>query len=185
MNPREFLKTYRYDTRLVTGAYYSDTAVKAETGDTIGVVLLNLGGPDKIDDVEPFLYHLFMDPAIIDMPFGGILRHGLSKLISRTRSKKVGKDYETIGGGSPINKLTQEQRQHLESVLNQKFGRSAGVQFRVYIAMRYWHPTSEEAAQKMRDDNVNKVVLLPLYPQYSKTTTGSSLLYWWMLEQAN
>lgn len=183
MDPREFLKYYRYDNRLVTGAYYSTSAIKAEPGDTIGVVLLNLGGPDKIEDIEPFLYNLFMDPAIIDMPFGGILRHGLSKFFSRIRSKRVGKDYEVIGGGSPINKLTREQAENLESILNNQFGEPAGVRFRVYMAMRYWHPTSEEAAKKMQADNVKKVVLLPLYPQYSKTTTGSSLLCWWMLEK--
>ncbi|MFQ6112940.1 MAG: ferrochelatase, partial [bacterium] len=174
MDPREFLKYYRYDNRLVTGAYYSTSAIKAEPGDTIGVVLLNLGGPDKIEDIEPFLYNLFMDPAIIDMPFGGILRHGLSKFFSRIRSKRAGKDYEVIGGGSPINKLTREQAENLESILNNQFGEPAGVRFRVYMAMRYWHPTSEEAAKKMQADNVKKVVLLPLYPQYSKTTTGSS-----------
>lgn len=185
MHPGEFLKRYRYDERLVTGAYYPSAPIKAEPGDTIGVVLMNLGGPEKIEDVGPFLYNLFMDPAIIDIPFRGILRHWLSKLISTTRSKKVSKDYEVIGGGSPITQLTREQAENLESLLNRLYGESTGVNFRVYIAMRYWYPTSEEAAQHMQADQVNKVVLLPLFPHYSKTTTGSSLLYWWTLEQDN
>lgn len=183
MDAREFLKHYRYDERLVNGQYYPSNAVKAEPGDTIGVVLMNLGGPDRLADIEPFLYNLFMDPAIIDMPFGGILRHWISKLISTTRSKKVARDYVKIGGGSPINRLTKQQAEHLEAALNRMYGEPAKVKFRVYIAMRYWHPTSEEASQQMRADGVNKVVLLPLYPHYSKTTTGSSLVFWWTLEQ--
>jgi ferrochelatase len=97
----------------------------------------------------------------------------------------VGHDYQKIGGGSPINRLTREQAESLERELNQSYGKAAGVKFRVYIAMRYWHPTTEEAAAQMQRDGVTKVVLLPLYPQYSKTTTGSSLVYWWMLEQNN
>ncbi|HEX9653555.1 MAG TPA: ferrochelatase [bacterium] len=185
MDARTFLKKYKYDERLITGDYYPAAPLQAELGDTIGVVLMNLGGPDTVADVEPFLYNLFMDPAIIDLPFGGILRHWLSKFISTRRSQRVGHDYQKIGGGSPINRLTREQAESLERELNQSYGKAAGVKFRVYIAMRYWHPTTEEAAAQMQRDGVTKVVLLPLYPQYSKTTTGSSLVYWWMLEQNN
>ncbi len=90
MDAREFLRHYKYDERLVTGKYYKDEPVRVEAGDTVGVVLMNLGGPNTLEEVEPFLYNLFMDPAIIDMPFGGILRHWLSKYISTTRSKRVG-----------------------------------------------------------------------------------------------
>lgn len=184
MNPREFLRRYRYDERLVTGQYYASEPLKVERGDRVGVVLLNLGGPNKRDDVAPFLYNLFMDPAIIDIPLGGILRHWACKYISSKRSKRVGDDYEVIGGGSPINRLTREQARTLEDRLRKYYGEKAGVEFRTYIAMRYWHPMSEEAAEAMKRDGINKVVLLPLYPQYSKTTTGSSLVYWWMLEKA-
>lgn len=183
MTPREFLKDYRYDNRLVTGEYYSSKPLQLEPGDRVGVVLMNLGGPDKVDDVAPFLYNLFMDPAIIDIPLGGVMRHWLCRMIASMRSKKVGKDYEKIGGGSPINRLTREQSHSLQKYLNQNFGEAAGVDFRTYIAMRYWHPFSEEAAEAMRRDGINKVVLLPLYPQYSKTTSGSSLIYWYQLEQ--
>ncbi|MFQ5676276.1 MAG: ferrochelatase, partial [bacterium] len=177
MNVRQFLKLYKYDERLVTGAYYPLEPLEAEAGDTIAVVLFNLGGPRKLSDIEPFLYNLFMDPAIIDMPFGGVLRHWLSKLISSTRSKKVSRDYEKIGGGSPINRLTEEQADSLEIALNQAFGKPNKLRFRVYLAMRYWKPFTEDAIQKMQEDGVDKVVLLPLYPHYSKTTTGSSLVY--------
>lgn len=183
MTPREFLKKYRYDKRLITGRYFPSAPLAVEPGDRVGVVLLNLGGPDKTEEVRPFLYNLFMDPAIIDMPFGGILRHWLSSFIAKTRSKSVAKDYEVIGGGSPINRLTREQAGRLMRVLNDKYGKEIGVEFKTYIAMRYWHPFSEEAAARMVEDGITKVVLLPLYPQYSKTTTGSSLLYWWMLSE--
>lgn len=184
MTPREFLKRYSYDDRLVTGEYFSSSPLELEAGDRVGVVLLNLGGPDEVEDVAPFLYNLFMDPAIIDIPVGGRLRHWLCRLISSMRSKKVGKDYEMIGGGSPINRLTREQSGSLAKHLNARFGKEAGVEFRTYIAMRYWRPFSEEAAEQMKRDGINKVVLLPLYPQYSKTTTGSSLIYWYHLEEA-
>lgn len=183
MTPRDFLRRYQYDERLVTGAYFSSAPLPIERGDKVGVVMLNLGGPRRQDEVEPFLYNLFMDPAIIDMPVGRTLRHWLSRFIARTRSTSVGKDYEVIGGGSPINRLTEEQAQSLEALLNEHYGEAAGVTFRTYIAMRYWKPESEEAAAQMQADGITKVILLPLYPQYSKTTTGSSLIYWWVLEQ--
>lgn len=183
MTPRKFLKKYTYDERLISGEFFSSEPLPIEKGDRIGVVMLNLGGPFKAADVRPFLYNLFMDPAIIDIPVNGIFRHWLSSLIAQTRSRKVAKDYEQIGGESPINRFTQEQAEQLEAHLNSLYGEKNGVTFKTYIAMRYWHPASEEAARHMQEDGINKVVLLPLYPHYSKTTTGASLLYWWMLEQ--
>ena len=183
MTPRQFLKEYEYDERLVTGEFFSFEPLRVERGDKVGIVLMNLGGPNSREDVAPFLYNLFMDPAIIDIPLGGKLRHWLCNFIARRRSQHVGEDYEVIGGGSPINRLTREQARTLAKHLNRKFGSDSGVEFRTYIAMRYWHPTSEEAADEMRADGINKVVLLPLYPQYSKTTTGSSLVYWKVLQE--
>lgn len=183
MTAREFLNRYRYDSRLVTGEYFPKKPVAIERGDTVGVVLMNLGGPVTLDDVEPFLYNLFMDPAIIDIPLPRPLRDRLCRYIARKRSRSVGEDYRQIGGGSPINRLTREQAQAVEERLNARYGRTTGATFRSYVAMRYWTPMSEEAAAQMAADGVNKVVLLPLYPQYSKTTTGSSLIYWKVLEE--
>ena len=185
MTPRQFLKEYTYDDRLVTGEYFSFDPLSISRGDTVGVVLLNLGGPDKLDDVAPFLYNLFMDPAIVDIPVGGILRHWLCKFISSRRSTHVGEDYKVIGGGSPINRLTREQAAALENRLMREYGEEAGVTFKTYMAMRYWHPFSEEAAEQMKADGVDKVVMLPLFPQYSKTTTGSSLYYWYTLQETD
>ena len=183
MTARQFLKHYRYDDRLVTGEYYPKEPVAIEAGDVVGVVMMNLGGPMGEGDVEPFLYNLFMDPAIIDIPVPKALRHRLSSFIARKRSQSVGEDYKLIGGASPINKLTREQAEALEKRMNQRYGEATGATFRTYIAMRYWLPTSEDAVRQMVADGVTKVVLLPLYPQYSKTTTGSSLVYWKALEE--
>ena len=185
MGPREFLKGYQFDSRLVTGEYFSSEPLELEAGDRVGVVMLNLGGPDTVEQIESFLYNLFMDPAIIDIPLKGILRHWICRYIARSRAKKVAVDYEMIGGGSPINRLTREQAAALNKYLNSRFGEAADVEFKTYVAMRYWHPFSEEAAAEMRKDGINKVVLLPLYPQYSKTTTGSSLIYWHALKENN
>lgn len=184
MTAREFLDRYRYDNRLITGGFYPQTPVALEPGDTVGVVMMNLGGPSTLEDVEPFLYNLFMDPAIIDIPLPAPLRDWLCRIIAKRRAKSVGEDYQQIGGGSPINRLTREQAMALEKRLNERYGGPLGVTFRTYVAMRYWHPTSEDAAAEMVRDGVTKVVLLPLYPQYSKTTTGSSLIYWKTLEEA-
>ncbi len=184
MTPRQFARRYRYDERLVNGRYYSSDPLKVEEGETVGVVLLNLGGPDKSEEVGPFLYNLFMDPAIIDLPLKGIFRNWMARFIAATRARAVRKDYEMIGGGSPINRLTSEQAEALEQRLNQRFAFTANVNFRTYVAMRYWHPFSEEAAAQMRSDGVDKVLLFPLYPHYSKTTTGSSLVYWRSLDES-
>lgn len=183
MTAREYLSQYQFDRRIINGSYFSADPLPVEKGDTIGIVLMNLGGPEVRDDVAPFLYNLFMDPAIIDLPVGGIFRHWLSKFISKTRSRSVGEDYEAIGGGSPINRLTREQARTLERLLNRHHAKSLGLCFRTYIAMRYWKPSSEDAARQMHEDGVDKVLLLPLYPQYSKTTTGASLAYWHALEK--
>lgn len=151
----------------------------------MGVVLLNLGGPETLDDVQPFLYRLLMDPALLDLPVKGRVRHWLAKSISYFRADTLAEQYEMIGGGSPLTRLTREQAESLQRHLNDRYSEPAGVDFRTYTAMRYWHPFSEEAARQMRDDGVDKVVLLPLYPQYSASTTGSSLAYWKALEEAN
>ena len=184
MTPREFLEAYQFDERLVRGGFYSHEALTVDEGDTVGVVMMNLGGPDALDDVEPFLYNLFMDPALIDIPLGNTLRHWFCRAVAYFRARSVAEDYEKIGGSSPVNRLTREQAQDLEQHLNGTFGRPAGVEFRTYMAMRYWHPFSEEAAAQMEADGVDKVVLLPLYPHWSKTTAGSSIAYWKALDEA-
>jgi ferrochelatase len=139
----------------------------------LGVVLFQLGGPDTLEAIEPFLYNLFCDPDIIDFPFARIGRKPLAKLISTTRARKVQHHYATIGGGSPIRKHTERQARALEAELQ-----SQGIDARCFVAMRYWHPFTKEAVGQLRAAGCEEVVLLPLYPQYSSTTTGSSLNEW-------
>src|SRR5690349_238845 len=138
----------------------------------IGVVLFQLGGPDSLEAIEPFLYNLFCDPDIIDFPFARIARQPLAKLISTTRAKKVAHHYAEIGGKSPLLEFTRRQSQALESALRRDFDA------KVVIAMRYWHPLTSEAIAELERFAPDEVVLLPLYPQFSKTTTQSSVNEW-------
>lgn len=139
----------------------------------IGVVLFQLGGPDSLAAIEPFLFNLFCDPDIIDFPFARLGRKPLAKLISTTRARKVQHHYEVIGGCSPIRRHTEDQARALENEL-----RAYGVDVTCVVAMRYWHPFTQEAIEQLEAVNVDEVVLLPMYPQYSTTTTGSSLNEW-------
>ena len=140
--------------------------------DRIGVVLLNLGGPDSLEAVEPFLYNLFSDPDIIDFPFSFLFRKRLAKLISSRRAPMVRGQYEKIGGKSPLKDHTLKQAALLEEKLNEKFPA------RVYAAMRYWRPSTEKTLDAIERDGIKKVILLPLYPQFSKATTASSVKEW-------
>jgi ferrochelatase len=139
----------------------------------VGIVLFQLGGPETLEAIQPFLYNLFCDPDIIDFPFARIGRKPLAKLISATRARKVQHHYATIGGGSPIRRNTERQAQALEAEL-----RRDGMDARCFVAMRYWHPFTSEAIQQVEDADCDELVLLPMYPQYSSTTTGSSLNEW-------
>ena len=135
----------------------------------LGVLLLNLGGPDKLEDVRPFLYNLFADPEIIRLP-SPLLQAPLAWLISTLRAKKSRENYKKIGGGSPLRRITEDQGEALKSQLQQN-----GYDAKVYIGMRYWHPFTEEAIAKIKQDKIEDLVILPLYPQFSISTTGSSL----------
>lgn len=136
------------------------------------VVLFNLGGPDRQEAVEPFLFNLFFDPAIIRLPTP--LRWLIASLVSRRRAPVAQAIYREMGGGSPLLANTEAQAAALAAALEK---RSLG-EVRVFIAMRYWHPRARETARAVADYRPDRVVLLPLYPQYSTTTTASSLREW-------
>ena len=138
----------------------------------IGVVLFQLGGPDSLTSIEPFLYNLFCDQDIIDFPFAKLARKPLAKLISTSRAKHVAHHYAEIGGKSPILDFTRRQEVALERELRRE------IDAKVTIAMRYWHPFTAVAIAEMAAFAPEEVVLLPLYPQYSRTTTGSSVNEW-------
>ena len=134
----------------------------------VGVLLLNLGGPERIQDVKPFLYNLFSDPEIIRLPLAA-MQKPLAWLISSLRSGKSQQAYRSIGGGSPLRRITKQQAQELQTSLRQK-----GVDATSYVAMRYWHPFTESAVADLKADGVDQVVVLPLYPHFSISTSGSS-----------
>jgi ferrochelatase len=138
----------------------------------IAIVLFQLGGPDSLAAVEPFLYNLFCDPDIINFPGAFLARKALAKLISTRRSKIVANHYAEIGGGSPIRRLTEQQARALETALRPQ------INARAIVAMRYWHPDTHEAITALESAPFDDLILLPLYPHYSFATTGSSLKEW-------
>jgi len=134
------------------------------------VVLFNLGGPDKLESVEPFLFNLFNDPSIISIP--SIIRYPLAKFLSKRRAPIARNIYKEIGNKSPILELTQNQAKSLENSLLKKGD------YKCFIVMRCWHPRAVDVINKIKEYNPDEIVLLPLYPQYSASTSGSSIKEW-------
>jgi protoporphyrin/coproporphyrin ferrochelatase len=135
----------------------------------VAIVLFNLGGPDRPEAIGPFLLNLFRDPAILRVPF--FVRPLLARFLANRRLAPATANYALLGGKSPLLELTQSQAAAIETAL-------PDLDARCFIAMRYWHPFSEETARAVKSWHPEEVVLLPLYPQYSTTTTGSSLTAW-------
>jgi protoporphyrin/coproporphyrin ferrochelatase len=138
----------------------------------LAVVLFNLGGPDSLEAVQPFLFNLFNDEAIIGAP--RLVRRLLATLLSRRRAPVAREIYRQLGGASPLLTLTREQAQALERTLRERGHDDA----RVFVCMRYWHPMSDAVAAEVQSFAPDRIVLLPLYPQFSTTTTASSLADW-------
>jgi ferrochelatase len=164
-------------------------ARQAANKSRIGVILLNLGGPDSLQAVRPFLYNLFSDRQIIRLG-PEFMQKPLARLISAIRSKKTEKFYSLIGGKSPISEITNAQAKALEDSLNSshstqlsnpplppfsKGGIIRSLSFRVYVGMRYWHPFIEDVVPVIYRDGMTRLIALSLYPQYSVATSGSSL----------
>lgn len=140
------------------------------TAPLTGIVLLNMGGPDTLSAVRPFLANLFSDRDLIRLPAPFLTRPLFAWIVSGLRARKVRQYYEEIGGGSPIARHTEAQRATLEAALA-----DTGGNYRVYVGMRYWHPLAKHAALDMMGDGVTHALALPLYPQYCRATTGSSI----------
>jgi protoporphyrin/coproporphyrin ferrochelatase len=136
-----------------------------------GVLLFNLGGPENLNEVRPFLYNLFSDSEIIRIR-NDFLRKSLAWLIALLRQKKSRNLYRQIGGGSPLRRITEAQAAALEENL-----KAQGSPARIYLGMRCWKPSIDEAVNRILSDRIERLVLLPLFPQYSETTTGSCLKY--------
>jgi len=139
----------------------------------LAVVLFNLGGPDGPEAVRPFLYNLFRDPCIIGAPTP--LRQAIAAFISSTRAKGARANYARMGGASPLLRETRDQAEALSEALAADL---AGFETRVFVAMRYWTPLVEETAREVAAFAPDEIVLLPLYPQFSTTTTASSFGAW-------
>jgi ferrochelatase len=137
----------------------------------LAVVLFNLGGPDSLDSVEPFLRNLFSDPAILSFP--RFMRGPMARIIAARRAPFARDIYKKIGGRSPIVEETQAQAEALDKLLAER-----GIEAKCFIAMRCWHPFSDAAAAAVKEWGADSIVLLPLYPQFSTTTTGSSFADW-------
>ncbi|KAK9919287.1 hypothetical protein M0R45_027894 [Rubus argutus] len=156
---------------LVTAENRTVNATSLTGDDKVGVLLLNLGGPETLDDVQPFLFNLFADPDIIRLPrLFRFLQKPLAQFISVLRAPKSKEGYAAIGGGSPLRTITDAQAEELRKSLWEK-----DVPAKVYVGMRYWHPFTEEAIEQIKRDGITKLVVLPLYPQFSISTSGSSL----------
>lgn len=160
-----------------------------DTRETIGIVLLNLGGPDSLEAVRPFLFNLFSDREIIRLG-PSFLQKPIARLISRFRSQKTARMYSLIGGKSPILDITTAQGEALQECLNTAVEKLRSSEdktsqlpgsvpsqtcFKVYIGMRYWHPFIKDTVQNIFKDGVQHIIVLTLYPQYSVATTGSAV----------
>ncbi len=148
--------------------------MKAITRRSIGVLLLNLGGPDSLSAVQPFLYNLFSDRQIIRLgpPF---LQKPLAWLISSLRSSRTKASYKLIGGRSPIREFTLGQAGALQQSLQGTGPDLQHIEFAVFVGMRYWHPYIEETVKEIHEQGIEKLIVVSLYPHYSVATTGSSL----------
>ena len=137
------------------------------------IILFNLGGPDKLENVEPFLFNLFYDPAILNLP--SFFRYPLAKLIANRRAPTAKKIYQELGGSSPILELTKKQANALELELNNNDNSS---QYKCFIVMRCWHPRAANVVKKVINFDPEEIILMPLYPQFSAATSGSSFKEW-------
>ncbi len=131
------------------------------------LILLNMGGPDSLEAIKPFLYNLFSDRELIQLPLGGLLQKPFAKLISHFRSKKVRESYEYIGGRSPLLEWTQKQAAGISKQLGEKI--------KPFVVMRYWHPRADEILAELKSQGIAQAIVLSMYPHYTGATTGSSV----------
>lgn len=133
----------------------------------VALILLNMGGPDSLKTVEPFLYNLFSDRELIHLPAGRLLQKPFARLISHFRAKKVVENYRAIGGKSPLLEWTRKQAEGIAGLL--------GERFRPFVIMRYWHPRAEDVLARIKEEGIQTAVVLSMYPHYTGATTGSSV----------
>ena len=178
MTARDFLDAFQPDDRLVTGGYVPADPLPVRDRERVGVVLLNQGGPSQAGDVEAFLAERHADPVRYDVPVPRALRALAGRTAARWRTRSVAAAYRQIGEASPLARHTHEQAVALEHRLADRLAPLTGATFRTYVVMRYGQPSVADLAARLREDAIDRVVLLPLFPQYGAGTTGSALAWW-------
>ena len=178
MSPLEFLRAPRPDRAVLTGAAFGQGPVRVSPGDVVGVVMMELGGPLTPDEVVPFLESRLLDPVEVELRAPRAFRRQAARYHARRLGRALRRSFEMIGGASPLRRHVSEQAAALQRRLNDRFSGVTGATFRTYVAMRHGDPSVATARQRMADDGVTKVVLLPLQPHFSVSTTGSALAYW-------
>ena len=178
MTPLAYLRSYRPNRAVLTGKAYNQGTVRVSTGDVVGVVMMELGGPLQPDAVVPFLESRLLDPVEVDLRVPRVLRPRLAKMLARRQGQALRRSFEMIGGFSPLRRHVSEQAGVLERHLNERFGPTTGAIYRTYVAMRHGDPSMETTRRRMAEDGVTKVILLPLQPHFSASMAGSALSYW-------
>ena len=178
MTPTEYLRTHRPARAVLTGAAFDQEPVRVTVGDVVGVVMMEVGGPLRPDEVVPFLESRLLDPVAVELRVPHLLRRHAARYHARRLGRALRRSFEMIGGSSPLRRHVSEQAAALQRRLNERFGPSTGATFRTYVAMRHGDPAMTTARQRMADDGVTKVVLLPLQPHFSVSMAGAALSYW-------
>jgi len=178
MSPLAYLRTARLDPADLTGESFDQGAVRVGPGDTVGVVMMELGGPLRANEVVPFLQSRLMDPVEVDLRVPRVLRPQAARLLARRLGRELQTSFEMIGGVSPLRRHVSEQANELQRRLNERFSEPTGATFRTYVAMRHGDPSMARARARMVEDGVTKVILLPLQPHFSASMAGSALSYW-------
>ena len=178
MTPLSYLRTYRPDRSVLTGEFFSQGAVRVGPGDVVGVVMMELGGPLRPAEVVPFLESRLMDPVEVELRIPRALRPRAARYLARKMGRALQRSFEMIGGSSPLRRHVSEQAAALEKRLNNRFGATTEAEFKTYVAMRHGDPAMGKVRQRMAEDGVTRVVLLPLQPHFSASMAGSALSYW-------
>ena len=178
MSPLEFFRTVRPERSVLTGDAFSQEPVRVAPDDVVGVVMMELGGPLRSDEVVPFLESRLLDPVEVELRVPRVFRRQAARYYARRLGRALQRSFEMIGGASPMRRHVSEQASALQRRLNDRFAATTGATFRTYVAMRHGDPSMATARQRMADDGVTKVVLLPLQPHFSASMAGSALAYW-------
>lgn len=178
MSPKEFDRELRVDSRLNDGGYFPTSPLVVKDDDVIGLVLLVSGSPERQDDIREYLYRQYMDPAGHFMGGTRVFQSLLSRLRASRRATSVKSQLEAVGGGSALNLLIQEQAECIRRKVETKLPKTHDLRVESYIASRYGLLSSLDVIEKMKADGVTKVVLIPLFPQYARSTTGSAFAFW-------